>query len=80
MDTSASPGVTRPSDSAEKDWFSTLDSVFAWVAPRSQKMLQGGSRMASALSIVMPEEYDGQHAATSQELSSGSDSKIRNFI
>ncbi|KAJ5705202.1 hypothetical protein N7536_000891 [Penicillium majusculum] len=80
IDISASPGMTRPSHSAEKDWFSTLDSVFAWVAPRSQKMLQGGSRMATALSIVMPEEYDGQHAATSQELSSGSDSKIRNFI
>ncbi|CAI7610484.1 unnamed protein product [Penicillium crustosum] len=80
IDISASPGMTRSSHSSKKDWVSTLDSVFAWVAPPSQKVLQGGSRMATALSIVMPEEYDGQHAATSQELSSDSDSKLRNFI
>lgn len=72
--------MTRLSYHVTQDWFHNLGSMLAWRAPRSKKGLQDGPRMAAALSIVMPEEYDGQHVATSQELSGHSDLKLREFI
>ncbi|OQE04549.1 hypothetical protein PENVUL_c032G00765 [Penicillium vulpinum] len=80
IDLPASLVMIQPSHHVEEDWFLTLDSIFAWVAPHSQRELQVGSRMAAAMSIVMPEEYNGQHIVTSRELSSRSDSKLREFI
>ncbi|KAJ5214097.1 hypothetical protein N7449_001266 [Penicillium cf. viridicatum] len=76
----ASPVMTRLSYHVAQDWFHNLGSMLAWRAPQSKKGLQDGPRMAAALSIVMPEEYDGQHVATSQELSGHSDLKLREFI
>lgn len=76
----ASPVMTRLSYHVAQDWFHNLGSMLAWRAPQSKKGLQDGPRMAAALSIVMPEEYDGQHVATSQELSGHGDLKLREFL
>lgn len=72
--------MTRLTYHAVQNWFRNLGSMLAWIVPQSKNGLQDGPRMAAALSIVMPEEYDGQHVATSQELSNHSDLKLREFI
>ncbi|KAH9211436.1 ankyrin repeat-containing domain protein [Leptodontidium sp. 2 PMI_412] len=60
--------------SVSSDVIRGLGSILQWSSTRALRDIQSSSRASAVLSVIMPEEYEGQHLTTAESLCSPKDS------
>lgn len=78
------PAVTVPGQTrlhGQSDIVSGLGSVLPWTRTQILRHIPSTSRTAAVLSIIMPEEHEGQHLTTSERICSlGDSSELELFL